>query len=251
VAEPTIPTAADGTTDWPQVAEFLGEAYLRNAFTRGSAQEIDFLWDVLGCSAGTKVLDAGCGPGRHTVEFARRGADVTAVDVAPRFVASARDALAAEGLHAEVRCEDLRSFDERDRYDVVVCLCQGGFGCVGGGIAADRDLVRRLATALRRGGRLALTSFSAFAAAGGLEDGAHSFDPASGLFVELATLRGPDGDEVVAEMTTACATPRELALFADAAGLAVDAVHGVEPGRYGSTPPTLDSTEFLLLAHRP
>lgn len=249
--EPLIPTAADGTTDWPQVAEFLDTAYLRNAFTRGSAQEVDFLWDALGCHDGVRVLDAGCGPGRHAVEFARRGALVTAVDVAPRFVELARAALDAEGLEADVRCEDLRVLADRDRYDVVVCLCQGGFGCVGGGVDADLALLARLAASLRSGGRLALTSFSAFAAAGGLEDGAHGFDPATGLFSERATLRDPDGDERSAEMTTACATPRELELFAAAAGLVVDAVHGVEPGRYASTPPTLHCTEFLLLAHRP
>ena len=39
------------------------------------------LLDLLGVPAGLRVLDAACGHGRITRELARRGADVTGVDV--------------------------------------------------------------------------------------------------------------------------------------------------------------------------
>jgi hypothetical protein len=39
-------------------------------------------------------------------------------------------------------------------------------------------------------------------------------------------------------------------LLAARAGLVVDAVFGVAPGRYARTPPSVDVPEHLLLAHR-
>jgi ubiquinone/menaquinone biosynthesis C-methylase UbiE len=40
---------------------------------------VDF--DRLGVGAGTKVIDVGCGAGRHSFEAYRRGADVVAFDL--------------------------------------------------------------------------------------------------------------------------------------------------------------------------
>ena len=53
------------------------------------------------------------------------------------------------------------------------------------------------------------------------------------------------------ELWTGCYTPKELRLLLRAAGLRVDAVHSVEPGRYAEAAPTTESPEFLVLATRP
>ena len=55
------------------IADHLGAAYLRYSFTKGTVQEVDFLVDTLGLGRATRVLDVGCGPGRHAHELARRG----------------------------------------------------------------------------------------------------------------------------------------------------------------------------------
>src|SRR5689334_3210877 len=43
-----------------RIARFLGPAYLRNAFTKGTEQEVAFLVDALGLERGARVLDVGC-----------------------------------------------------------------------------------------------------------------------------------------------------------------------------------------------
>ena len=63
-----------------ELAAFLGPAYLRNAFTKGTEQEVAFLWEHLGLREGSRVLDLGCGPGRHALALARRGAQVVGTD---------------------------------------------------------------------------------------------------------------------------------------------------------------------------
>src|SRR5213595_2590511 len=229
------------------LARFLGPAYLRNAFTKGTEQEVGFIVDALGLEAGERVLDVGCGPGRHAFALARRGIDVVGVDLSGDFIALARDAAAVDGLPARFEVGDVRELPYDAEFDAVVCLCQGGFGLLGG-----RDEPRafeRIAAALRPGGRLALTAFSAAFAVRFLEEG-ETFEPATGVLHERSTVRNEDGEEEVFDLWTTCFTTRELELLAGGAGLEVVGVHGVAPGRYGTAPPTLDDPELLLLARR-
>ena len=72
------------------VAEHLGAAYLRYSFTKGTPQEVDYLVDALGLRPGQRVLDVGCGPGRHASELARRGMLVHGIDISARFIELAR-----------------------------------------------------------------------------------------------------------------------------------------------------------------
>jgi hypothetical protein len=104
--------------------------------------------------------------------------------------------------------------------------------------------------ALRPGGRLAVSAFNAYFALRHLESG-DTFDAARGVNHERATLPGADGSERAFDLWTTCFTPRELALLARGAGLRVDAIHGVAPGNYRSSPPSIDVPEHLLLASRP
>jgi 2-polyprenyl-3-methyl-5-hydroxy-6-metoxy-1,4-benzoquinol methylase len=54
-------------------------------------------------AADKKVLDAGCGSGRYCVELARRGAQVTGIDLAQAMVAMSRQAATEAGVDG--RCQ--------------------------------------------------------------------------------------------------------------------------------------------------
>ena len=80
----------DGEPHWfEEIADHLGPAYLRYSFTKGTDQEVDFLIDALGLLPGERVLDLGCGPGRHAALLCERGYDVTGADRDPVAVAHA------------------------------------------------------------------------------------------------------------------------------------------------------------------
>ena len=78
------------------LADHMGPAYLRYSFTKGTLNEVSFLVDALGLGAGARILDVGCGPGRHALEFARRGFDVVGVDISERFIQLGNEAASAE-----------------------------------------------------------------------------------------------------------------------------------------------------------
>ena len=230
------------------VADFLGPAYLRNAFTKGTEQEVDFLVGALALEPGMRVLDVGCGPGRHALSLARRGFDVVGIDHSAEFVRLARDAATAAALAATFEELDVRDLDRAGEFDGVICLCQGGFGLLGG--RDETDVFGRIAATLRPGGGLAVSAFSAAFALRHLEAG-EVYDPATGVLHEIATVRGPEGAEAPFDLWTTCFTGRELELLARGAELGEIEVHGVTPGAYARRSPTLDHHELLLLARRP
>lgn len=236
-----------------EVAAFLGPAYWAPgtgrvmAFTRGTDQEVDFLVDALELRAGQHVLDVGCGPGRHALALAARGVRVTGVDASPDFVELATAAAAAADLPARFEVLDVRDLADQAEFDAALCLCQGGFGLLGG--RDDLDVFARIAAAVRPGGALAVSAVALVFAARHLEPG-ETLDAATGVLHEVATLRNERGDERTADLWTTCFTARELELLAERAGLDVLAVHGVTPGRYRAAPPDVDQPELLLLARR-
>ena len=242
-------------THWfDAIAEHLGTTYWAPdtgrvmSFTKGTEQEVEFLVDALALCPGTRVLDVGCGPGRHSLALARRGMEVVGVDHSPDFVRLARAAAEAEGLSAEFLELDVRDLAFDGRFGAVICLCQGGFGLLGG--HDEPEVFRRIAGALAPGGRLALSAFSSAFAVRFLEDG-ETFDPATGVLHERSVVPDPSGNEREFDLWTTCFTARELDVLARWAGLEVDAVHGVTPGQYRAHPPTLADPELLLLARRP
>src|SRR3954469_17988816 len=103
------------------VADFLGPAYLRNAFTKGTEQEVDFLVDALGLEPGMRVLDVGCGPGRHSLALARRGFEAVGVDHSAEFVRLAREAAAADGRGASFEELDVGELDRAGEFDATIC----------------------------------------------------------------------------------------------------------------------------------
>jgi len=232
------------------VADHLGSAYLRYSFTKGTEQEVAFLVDVLGLEAGARVLDVGCGPGRHAHALGRLGFEVVGVDISERFVALARAGVPS-GAAVTFERADARALTYAGEFDAVISLCQGAFGLTAGEPDAsfdpDRAVLEGMARALRPGGRLVLSAFSAYFQVRFLGE-ADSFDAAAGVNHERTTIRDEDGREAPAELWTTCFTPRELRLLAEAAGLRPEHVWSVAPGDYAARPPDIDHPEFLLLA---
>jgi SAM-dependent methyltransferase len=223
------------------LADHAGEAYLRYSFTRGTAQEVRFLTQVLDLRPGHRQLDVGCGPGRHARALAREGVEVVGLDLSLGFLRAAGEGRWVEG--------DARALPfPTGSFDRVICLCQGGFGLLGG--SGEAAALAEMARVLRPGGRVALSAFSAYFALRFLEEG-DTFDADSGVNHERTSVLSPTGAAGEFDLWTTCFTPRELRLMAAAVGWRVDDLWSVAPGAYGPNRPDLDHPEWLVTATVP
>lgn len=226
------------------LADHMGEAYLRYSFTKGTENEVGFIVDALGLQPGERVLDVGCGPGRHSHALAARGCEVVGLDIAQRFVD-----LAAE--HAPPGATfvrgDARALPFEGEFDAAISLCQGGFGLVGDD---DGTVLGGIHRALKPGGRAAFSAFSAYFLLQHLE-AFDTFDADKGVNTEITEVRNQQGDSMPAELHTSVFTPRELRLMVAAAGLAVEAIYAVTPGDYAARPPDVSHPEWLVVVSKP
>jgi ubiquinone/menaquinone biosynthesis C-methylase UbiE len=183
-----------------------------------------------------RILDVGCGPGRHAHAIARRGIDVIGADIAAAF-------LSAAGAGKWVRADARRLPFSPKTFDAAISLCQGGFGLLGG---EDSQVLAQMAGVVKKGGRVAVSAFSAYFAVRHLEAG-DTFDATQGVNHERAEVRDGEGRETAFDMWTTCFTPRELRLMAEAAGIRITGLWSARPGAYGYKPPDLDHPEFLFV----
>ena len=226
------------------VAEHLGAAYLRYSFTKGTRQEVDFLVDRLGLRPGMRVLDVGCGPGRHSHAFAERGIEAHGIDISRRFVDLAAEAAPPGATFERL---DARHLEFDAAFDAAVCLCQGAFGLMTAD-GHDAAVLAGISRALKPGGRMALSAFSSYFVVKHWEGA--DFDAATGVNHERTEIRDEHGAVVETSLWTGCYTPRELRLLCESNGLAVDSISSVEPGDYAVRAPSVDTAEFLVLATR-
>ena len=231
------------------VGDRLGENYLRYGFTKGSEQEVAFLLELLEPAPGDRVLDVGCGPGRHAIPLAQAGLAVTGVDVSNRFLEIARDRgneLNLGGRLALFEC-DARAMPFEAEFDAVISICQGAFGLMG---ADDSLILRRMMEATKPGGMVVVTAFSAYFEAQAQRPGA-TLDIDNGIVHERTAIKTESGVEEEVDLWTGVYTPRELRLLAIGVGLIPESVWSVEPGDFARRPPVLDRPEFMLVARRP
>lgn len=109
-----------------------------------------YVKDIAGLGEGAKILDAGCGLGRISVELAALGLDVTGVDIIQSELDAARESAEAEGVPLTLINHDLRSFQAREQFDCAINLYTSFGYCAT--IEDDMKILKNIADSVKTGG---------------------------------------------------------------------------------------------------
>src|SRR5437016_7334797 len=127
---------------WPQISQAF-------ASPTDAASDVEWIVGVAAPEAGRRILDAPCGFGRHSIELARRGFQVTGVDFSETELDRARKAATEAGVPLRLVCQDIRDMEFPGEFDLAVNL----FSSIGyfsdDGPPGDRSILAR-APARRR-----------------------------------------------------------------------------------------------------
>ena len=107
--------------------ENYAHKYEQESYTQGTIGECDFIESELGFNKALKILDVGCGTGRHSIELTRRGYDLTGIDLSENQLNRAREKAKAENLHIPFLHHDARNLPFNKEFDAAIMLCEGGF----------------------------------------------------------------------------------------------------------------------------
>ena len=71
--------------------ENYAHKYDNESFVQGTAGECDFLEQEINCDKSLEIIDIGCGTGRHSIELAKRGYNITGIDLSESQLNSAKE----------------------------------------------------------------------------------------------------------------------------------------------------------------
>ena len=101
--------------------------YEDEIYTKGTLGECDFIEDEINYNKRLKILDIGCGTGRHSIELAKRGYKVTGIDLSESLLNRATEIAARQGLDINFQIQDARSLNFSGEFDLAIMLCEGAF----------------------------------------------------------------------------------------------------------------------------
>lgn len=120
-------------------------------------REVDYLVQAMQLKPGARILDFGCGAGRHSLALARRGYVVVGVDFSKSSVALAREKT-PENVSAKFYDDDCRTVRLDEKFDAGICLYD-----VVGSFPDDRSnelIVENLGRHLKPGAPVAVSAMS-------------------------------------------------------------------------------------------
>jgi 2-polyprenyl-3-methyl-5-hydroxy-6-metoxy-1,4-benzoquinol methylase len=139
--------------------ENYGLKYDNENFAQGTLGECDFIESEIAFDKQTRILDIGCGTGRHSIELTKRGYHMTGIDLSDSLLKRAREKAAEQNLVIDFQKHDARQLPFNQEFDAVIMLCEGAFPLM----ETDEmnfQILQNAANALKPGGKLIFTTLN-------------------------------------------------------------------------------------------
>jgi SAM-dependent methyltransferase len=238
---------------WQQYFDSTAHRYMAEEYAQPWKQEVDFYLEVLNLSPRSRILDLGCGPGRHSVELARRGYEVTGVDLSAGMLAEAQKAAQAAGVKVEFVQANAVDFVATYPFDAILCMLEAAIGFYTvdeDPLTHDLTILRNVNQSLKPDGYFLLGLSNAYKCIRDykqeqVESG--FFDPVTMIQAYSLTWTTAAGEEGEGKCRFRAYLPTEISLLLKQAGLAVEHIWG---GTHGYKKIGLDDYIITLLARK-
>lgn len=122
------------------------------SWVEDTKKQVDFLIEKLKLCGNERILDLACGFGRHSLELAGRGFDVTGVDITADYIKYASEQAEKQRLDAHFICSDIRDVNFENEFDVVLNMADGAIGYLEND-EENLKIFSIVSKALKRGGK--------------------------------------------------------------------------------------------------
>ena len=240
---------------WERFFDGHAPIYMDNSFTSNTVQEVDFILKELKLPLRSCILDMGCGTGRHAVELAKRGYQITGVDISAGMLAEARKAARQAKVDVTWVQADAVKYTVAKRFDAAICLCEGALCLLGTDddpVEHDLSILANIHTALKPRAKLILTILNGCRLIRqynkeDVESG--RFNPNTMVETESVEYDSPTGKKS-ALVRERGYVPTELILLFRLAGFAVENIWGGTAGNWGHRQLELDEMEVMIIASK-
>ena len=244
-----------GKKEWQRFFDAHAPNYEQNPFTHHTVNEVDFILSLYPIVPGSSILDVGCGTGRHSIEFARRGYRVTGLDISEGMLAVAKSNAAQAGVDVSWIQADATTFKLEDKFDVGLSLCEGGVGLIERGESAelhDLAIFKNIAESLKPNAPFVLTALNGYSIIRQMKD-EHThdgrFDPASMMANYQDEWDLPEGPTIMTIRERLFIAP-EVVRMLSGSGFVVDNVFGGTAGHWARRFLSLDEVEAMFVCRK-
>jgi len=139
--------------------ENYAQKYDKECFVQGTLGECDFIEQELNYDKNLRIIDVGCGTGRHSIELSKRGYRITGVDLSESQLARANEKAKQLNLKIDFQQHDARKLPFNSEFDAAIMLCEGAFSLM----ETDEmnfEILENVTRALKDTGKLIFTTLN-------------------------------------------------------------------------------------------
>jgi 2-polyprenyl-3-methyl-5-hydroxy-6-metoxy-1,4-benzoquinol methylase len=244
--------------------EDYGNTYDSENFTKGTPGECDFIECELDHNKSFRILDIGCGTGRHSIELTRRGYNVTGIDLSESMLWKAKEKAKADNLDVEFLRHDARNLPFDKEFDIAIMLCEGGFPLMETD-EMNYEILRSAARSLKDKGKFIFTTLNGlfplyhsvekFMEDNAQEDNAtyrsNTFDLMTFRDINITEITDDYGQKRTLHCNERYYVPSEMTWMLKSLGFKKTDIFGAKLGAFSrGNPLTTEDFEMLIIAEK-
>jgi len=144
---------------YEELFQNYAKKYDDESFTKGTIGEVDFIEKEIDYNKSFRILDIGCGTGRHSIELAKRGYNVVGIDLSESMLKRAKEKARNENAKVDFIQADARHLNFNNKFDLAIMLCEGAFPLMETD-EMNYAILENAANALKQNGKLIFTTLN-------------------------------------------------------------------------------------------